>query len=181
MVEDVEQLAAELELFGLRQANVLERREVPVHVSRALNDVATFVAELLNRRANRVLDNRLKRAHVEPLRCGARTGIRITDYVGPVAGKSGNFRRLSLQRNVVGIEYRERRATHGGKDSVQLPVPENVSVPGAGMLQVRNAPLIAQHEAIAGIEHGTAALGREIESGSAPDHFLRLCPARPIR
>src|SRR5450631_2552871 len=161
VVEDIEQLTAELEFFGLRQSNILQRREVPVRVSRALDYVAAFVAELLHGR-ERVLDNSLKRIHVEPFRRCTRTGIRIANNVGAVAGKPRNFRSLSLQGNIVGIEYREGRAAHRGKDSIHLPVAQNMSVPRAGVLQVWNAPLIAQHQTIASIEHGTAALGSKI-------------------
>ena len=48
IVENIEQFAAELEFFCLRQSNIFQRREVPVHVSWALDYVATFVAKLLD-------------------------------------------------------------------------------------------------------------------------------------
>src|SRR6202521_3220619 len=183
MVQHIEQLATELNLFRFRQPNVLERREVPVHVSRPLDCVTAFVPELLDRRI-RVLDNALKGIYVEPLRCGMRPGIRIPNNIGPVAGESGNLRRLPLQRHVVRVEYGERSATHGGYESVQLPVAQNVPVPVTRMLQKRKTPLTTQHEAVAGIEHGPAALRREIEwilrqiifSG----HWLR-CRARDVK
>src|SRR4029077_956744 len=162
MVQNIEQLAAALKLFRFRQANVLECREVPVHVSRALDCVAAFVPELLDRRI-RVLGDALEGIYVEPLRYCMRSGIRVSNNVGPVAGESGNLRRLPLQRNVVRVEYGKRSATHGGYDSVQLPVAQNVSAPVIRVLQKRKAPLITQHEAMAGIEHGPAAFRREIE------------------
>src|ERR1700675_1803217 len=182
MVQHIEQLATELNLFRFRQPNVLERREVPVHVSRALNCVAAFVSELFHRRIW-VLRDFLKGAHVEPLRWGMRPGVRIPNNIGPVAGESGNLRRLPLQRNVVRVEYGERSPAHGGYNPVQLPVAQNVPVPVTRMLQKRKAPLITQHEAMAGIEHGPAAFRREIEwilrqiifSG----HWLR-CRARDV-
>src|SRR6202047_5430112 len=182
MVQYIEQLAAELNLFRLRQANVLECREVPVHVSRALDRVTAFVPELLDRRI-RVLGNALKSIYVEPLCGGMRPGIRIPNHIGPIAGKSRNLRRLPLQRNVVGIEYRERSAAHGGYNSVQLPVAQNVPIPATRMLQKRKAPLITQHEAMAGIEHGPAAFRSEIKRLRAKfissRHWLR-CRARDV-
>src|ERR1700686_4114957 len=162
MVQYIEQLATELNLFRFGQPNVLERREVPVHVSRPLDCVAAFVPELLDGRI-RVLCNGLKGIYVEPLRRGMRPGIRIPNHIGPVAGKSGNLRRLPLQRNVVRVENGERSTTHGGYDSVQLPVAQNVSVPVIRMLQKGEAPLITQDEAMARIEHGPAAFRREVE------------------
>src|ERR1700719_3606912 len=162
MVQYIEQLAAELNLLRFAQPKVLERREVPVHVSRALDCVTAFVPELLDRRI-RVLGDALKSIYVEPLCGGMRPGIRIPNNIGPVAGESRNLRRLPLQRNVVRVENGERSATHGGYDSVQLPVAQNVSVPVTRMLQKRKAPLITQHEAMAGVEHGPAAFRREIK------------------
>src|ERR1700675_4912765 len=123
MVQYIEQLAAELNLFRFRQANVLECREVPVHVSRALDCVTAFVPELLDRRI-RVLGNALKSIYAEPLCGGMRPGIRIPNNIGPIAGKSRNLRRLPLQRNVVRIEYRERSAVNAVYNSFQLPVPQ---------------------------------------------------------
>src|ERR1700686_5906520 len=162
MVQHIEQLAAELNLFRFRHSNSLESREVPVHVSRALDCVAAFVPELLDWRI-RVLGNSLKGIYVEPLRCGMRPGIRIPNHVGAVAGKSGNLRGRPLKRNVVRIEYRKGRTAHGSYNSVQLPVPKNLTVPVTGMLQKRKAPLITQHEAMAGIEHGPATFRRGIK------------------
>src|SRR5208283_3111589 len=105
----------------------------------------------------------LKGVYIEPfLRC-ARTGVWVANQARTVRGKSGDLRRLPLQRNVVRVEYRERPATHDGHNSVQLPIAENVPVPTAGVLEERQRPLITQHETIVGIEHRPAALGREIE------------------
>src|SRR6266404_8563737 len=136
MVQHIEQLPTELNLFRFRHPNVLERREVPVHISRALDCVTAFVPELLDRRI-RVLGNALKSIYVEPLRRGIRPGIWIPNNIGPVAGESGNLRRLPLQRNVVRVEYGERSAAHGGYNSVQLPVAQNMSVPVTRVLQKR--------------------------------------------
>ena len=162
VVQHIEQLPTELKLFRFRQSNVLESREIPVHVSRTLDCVSAFVPKLLHRRI-RVLNDWLKGALVEPLRRGMRPGIGIANNIRPVAGKSGNLRRRPLHRNIVGVEYREGRAAHGSEDSVQLPVAQNVPVPALRMLQERKAPLITEHEAMAGIEHRPAALRREIE------------------
>src|ERR1700675_5186463 len=152
MVQHIKQLATELNLFRFCQPNVLECREVPVHVSRTLDCVAAFVPELLDRRI-RILGNALEGIYVEPLGCRMRPGIRIPNNIGTVAGKSRNLRRLPLQRNVVRIEYRERSAAHGGYNSVQLPIAQNVPIPTTRMLQKRKAPLKTQHKAMAGIEH----------------------------
>src|SRR6202158_6486624 len=119
MVQHIEQLATELNLFRFRQANVLERREIPVHISRALDCVTAFVPELLDRRI-RVLGNAFKGIYVEPLRYSMRPGIRIPNHIRPVAGESGNLRRRPLERNVVRIEYRKGRTAHGSYNSVQL-------------------------------------------------------------
>src|SRR6202140_5504228 len=162
MVQYIEQLAAELNLLRFGQPKVLERREVPVHVSRALDCVAAFAPELLDRRI-RILGNALKGIYVEPLRCGMRPGIRIPNHIRPVAGESGNLRCRPLKRNVVRIEYRKGRTAHGSYNSIQLPVPKNLTVPVTGMLQKRKAPLITQHEAMAGIEHGPATFRRGIK------------------
>lgn len=68
----------------------------------------------------RVLDDLLEGAHIEPLRGGARPGIWIAYDVGAIAGESRYLRPLPLQRNVVGVEYGERRAAHGCENPVQL-------------------------------------------------------------
>lgn len=47
VVEEIEKLSPELQLFGFGQVNVLERREVPVDVSRAEHGVAALIPEYL--------------------------------------------------------------------------------------------------------------------------------------
>ena len=138
------------------------KAEASQFTSWPLDRIPSFVPEYLEP-AKRIRLELLKRAYLEPFRRRTRAGIRIARYVGAVAGKSGNLRRLPLQRNVVRVEYRERRATHRSHNSVQLPIAENMPIPAAGVLQERKDPLVAQYEAMAGIEHGAAAIRREIK------------------
>src|SRR5580704_18499139 len=129
MVQHIKQFTAKLKLFRFRQTNVLEGRGVPVHVSRALDYVAAFVPEDLEP-PKRVRLELLKGAYVKPFLRRARTGVWVANQIGAVRGKSGDLRCLPLQRNVVRVEYRERTPTHGSQNSVQLPVAENVPIPG---------------------------------------------------
>ncbi len=65
MVQEIEELRPELEFLGFRHANILEGREVPIHVTRPFGDVAAFRAELLDRRV-RVGRDALERVGIEP-------------------------------------------------------------------------------------------------------------------
>ena len=49
MIQDVEELRAKLKFLGLCNADVLEQREIPVRIARALRDVASGRSELLHR------------------------------------------------------------------------------------------------------------------------------------
>src|SRR5450755_3810692 len=89
MVQEVEQLAAELQFFIFGDTNVLESREVPVCVSRSLKNVAAFIAELLHWRVY-ILRNSLESGGIEPFLRRARSGVRVADEVRPVAGKTRN-------------------------------------------------------------------------------------------
>jgi len=96
MVQCVESLTRGIEVPLIPPANVLEGRGVPVHVSWPLDRIPSFVREYLEP-AKRIRLELRKRAYVEPFRRRTRGGIRIARYVGAVAGKSGNLRRLPLQ------------------------------------------------------------------------------------
>src|SRR6267143_773879 len=96
---------------------------------------------------------------MEPLLRRVRSGIRIPNQVRTVAGKAGNLRRAALQGNISRVEYRKWRATHQGDNAVELPVAKCVLVPGVSLSPEGDAPLITQCQAVAGIEHRTAALG----------------------
>src|ERR1700693_3025626 len=95
-VLDGEKFPAELKFLLFRQPDVLERRYIPVHVSRSNQRIAAFVAKLLYGRV-RVLVNSLEGIHVEPLRRRTRSRVWIAHTVRPVAGKSRDLRRLPLQ------------------------------------------------------------------------------------
>src|SRR5450755_2644776 len=133
MVQHIEQLATELKFFRFCHSNVLERREVPVYVSRALHGVAALVPKYLDL-ACRVRSKPLESVYVEPLRRRVWSRVRVPNYVRAVAGKPGYLRRLPLHGNIVGVEHRKRRATHRGHDPVQLPVAQNLAIPVTGML-----------------------------------------------
>ena len=105
----------------------------------------------------------LKGAHVKPF-----LGVRGPEFglpmrLGRLAEKPVISGSLTLQRNIIRVEYRERAAAHGSHNPVQLPVAKNVPVPTAGVLQERKEPLITEYETIVGIEHGPAPLGGEIK------------------
>jgi hypothetical protein len=86
VVEEIEKLSPELQLFGFGQVNVLEPREVPVDVTRAKHGVATLIPEYL-KTSLRVWLKWLECAYVEPLLGGPRAGVWISNHVGPIAGK----------------------------------------------------------------------------------------------
>src|ERR1700733_2574988 len=84
MVQHVEEFSAELKFFRFRQPNGLERREVPVYISRPQHGVAALVPKLLDRRI-RILRNPLKGAHIKPLGRRTRSRIRVAYQVGAIA------------------------------------------------------------------------------------------------
>ena len=49
MVEDIKEFGTELDIFGFRDAEILEDGEIPIRIARADADVAAGVAELLDR------------------------------------------------------------------------------------------------------------------------------------
>src|ERR1700731_4734470 len=87
MVQHIEEFTAELKFFRFRQPNVLERREVPVHISGAFHGIAALVPKLLDWRI-RILGNSLKGAYIEPLSRSTRPRIRVAYYVGAITGES---------------------------------------------------------------------------------------------
>ena len=97
LVEDVEELRADLERFGFLDAEVLDGRKIPLGEARALHHVAAFVTEPLRLAVGLKL---LESGGVEPFRGGARTVVWIPEQVGAVAGEAGNFRGSALQRDI---------------------------------------------------------------------------------
>jgi len=47
MVQEIEELRPELKFFGFRYLDVLEGREIPIHIPRPCDHVATFVSKYL--------------------------------------------------------------------------------------------------------------------------------------
>ncbi len=94
MIQEVEEFRPELNFRGLRHANVLEQREVPIRVSRTLGDVAARRTELLHRGV-RVLGDSLECIGVKPFAGSFRTGVGVLsgNHVRPVGEKPGDFRR----------------------------------------------------------------------------------------
>src|SRR5581483_10020791 len=162
MVQDVEELGAELKLFRFRNLDVLERREVPVRVTRPLNNIPARVAELLHRGVG-VEHYLLERAGVKPLLHAVRSGIGIADDVGPIGGESSNLGRAALYRRIGGVENGVRCAAHQRGDSIHLPASESMLVPGLRVIPEGQTPLVAEDQPVAGIKHRAPALGREIE------------------
>src|ERR1700722_9658829 len=97
VVEDVEELRAELDAFRLPNRDVLEQREVPLLQRRSGQDVTARVAELPGLCVRVQL---LERFHVEPLLNRARSSVRIANEVRPIAREARNFWRLSLEAHV---------------------------------------------------------------------------------
>src|SRR5438270_5201345 len=137
VIQKIEKLSSELQLFGFGQVNGLERREVPVDVTRPEHGVPALIPEYLKASLRVWLKWLAERAYIEPFRGGAWAGVWISNHVGHIARESGNFRSLALQGNIIGIEDREWGSTHRGKNSVQLPIPENFSVPLVRVLEER--------------------------------------------
>ena len=48
VIEEIEDFASELQFFPFEYANVFHRREVPIGIAGSLNNVTSFVAELLD-------------------------------------------------------------------------------------------------------------------------------------
>ena len=92
---------------------------------------------------------------------------------GPSLGSATTFGRLeknplisgrrALHRKIVAVEDRERRAGHQRHDPVRLPVAKNLLIPAVRLSPERQTPLVAQHEAVAGVEQRPAALRADIE------------------
>src|ERR1700730_11367109 len=108
MVQQVEKLCAELKLLALYHADILEHREVPIRIARALRNVSACSSKLLYRRV-RVLNNLLKSAAVQPCSRGTRSrvGILPGDEVRPVGEESTDFWRRALYRKIGGVGERD--------------------------------------------------------------------------
>src|SRR5579883_358167 len=155
MIEDVEEFGAELQIFAFRDAEILQCGKIPVREPWPLDDVTALIAELSGIRHGIKL---LESGDVEPLADRMRTAVRIADPIRPVAREARNFRRLALERNVIGVIDGEGRSAHVRHDAVHLPVAEGVLIPIAGVAPEGQAPLIAENEAVSGVEHRAAAL-----------------------
>jgi len=162
MIQQIEELSPELKFLRLRHADVLEQREVPIRVSRTLGDVATGRAELLHRRIG-VLGYSLEGIWVEPCAGGFRSVVGIGDHVRPIGEKPGDFRRGALHRKIIPVEDRKRSARHRGHDPIDLPVAQDLLIPSLRLSPPRQAPLIAQHETVTGVEQGTASFRVHVE------------------
>src|SRR5580693_5013874 len=160
VVENVEELRAELQALGLANRNVLECGEIPLFEAGSFDDVAAFIAELSGLRGR---IEGLKGSLVEPFLRSARAVIRIADEIRPVAGEAGDLRGAALERDILGIVDSERRATHERGDAVQLPIAQDLLIPVLWMIPERNPPFVAEHKPVARIEHGPAAFRREIK------------------
>ena len=78
MVENVEELCAELQALGLANRDVLECGEIPLFEAGSFDDVAAFIAELSGLRGQ---IEGLKGSLVEPFLRSARAVIRIADEI----------------------------------------------------------------------------------------------------
>src|SRR5262249_43390847 len=107
VIEDVEQFRAELQVFAFREAEILERREIPLLDPRPSHDVASSVAKLTNLGIRIQL---LKCPRIEPAiwRSGMRSARAralpgVAYQVGPVAWEARDFRGASAGGNARGI------------------------------------------------------------------------------
>src|SRR5512146_2285354 len=126
MVEDVEELRTELQVFGFRQAEVLGGSEVPVGVGGADIHIATLGAEL-SRISYSVQP--LERARVQPGVDGFRTIIGISHQVGTLRGEPRDLGCATLRGDIVRIKNGEWGSAHQSGDAAQLPSSEHVLVP----------------------------------------------------
>src|SRR5262249_52964463 len=101
VVQNVEELRAELELLRFGQANVLQHPETPICIARPFADVPPRRSELLHWRVG-IRSDSLKCAGVQPgiHRMRPRVWILSSQQIWPVGGKSSDLRRSALLRNV---------------------------------------------------------------------------------
>src|SRR5690348_5592027 len=83
MVQDVEELRADLQVESLRDRRILNQRRIPREVAGTPQHVASRVAEGELRR-------RSERSRIKPLGEEARPGIRISHNVGAATGPTGH-------------------------------------------------------------------------------------------
>lgn len=164
MVEYVKELGAELDIFGLGGAEILEDGEIPVRKPGTDADVAAGVAELLDR-GLRVRDDLREGGAVERRAGGFWSGIWILtgDEVGTIGGEASDLRCATLVGDIGGIENSERCATHRSNDAVELPSTKDGLTDRSRLAKERQTPLIAEDEAMGSVEQRKASLGREIE------------------
>src|SRR5581483_11257085 len=149
VIPDVEKFRAELQILRFREAEVLDRREIPLLESRTLHDVSSGVTELPGIGGG---IKPLERRRRNPLIRCARSSVRIAHEIGAIAGEAGDFRSSALRGYSCGIVNGERRSAHERGDAVRLPTSENARVPGLFSPEERKIPLIADHEAVARVE-----------------------------
>src|SRR5581483_11639540 len=137
-----------------RDTQILQCGKIPVREPWPLDDVTALIAELSGIRHGIKL---LESGDVEPLVDGMRTAIRIAGPIRPVAREARNFRRLALERNVIGVIDGEGRSAHVGHDAVYLPVAQRVLKPVVRLAPEGQAPLIAENETVPRVEHRAAA------------------------
>ena len=164
MVEEIEEFGAELDVSGFGNAEIFEDGEIPIGVARPDTDVASGVAELLDWRI-RIRNDLGERRSIKPSGCGSwsRVWIQSRDNVRAVGREAGDFGSAALIGDIRGIEDGERCSAHQRGDAVELPSAEHSLRDAAGLKEERKAPLIAEHEAVAGIEQRGAALGAKVE------------------
>src|SRR5215469_8546420 len=134
VVEDIEELCTELQVHPLVNGNIFDGREIPLLICRALHGVASHVPKLAD--SCMLKCSGIKPAFRRPYcaATGATPSVRVANNVRPAAEEPGDFRRASLQRRIAGIVNRKRRVAHKRRDTVHLPVSEDVSIPILSML-----------------------------------------------
>src|ERR1044071_8723040 len=109
MIKNIEEFAPKLNCLALRDTEILQRRKVPLLISRTLRDVSSRVAELaqlgvrIQPLESARTDPAICRSSPECRTCGrawAGTFGEIAYDVRAIARESGNLRRAALQRNV---------------------------------------------------------------------------------
>src|SRR6185369_13788896 len=112
-----------------------------------LSYIAACRAKLLHRRIG-VLRDSLERGRVEPIECSLGTGVGILSChdVRPVGEKSTDLGRRALNGIVVPVEDGKRCTCHRADYPVDLPVAENLLIPGLRLLPPWQGPLITKYE-----------------------------------
>ena len=88
VIQNIEQFSAELEFFPFADADVLERRKIPIHKDRALDDVTALISKNL-KAPSRIGLKLLEGADVEPLLRRARSVIRVAGQLRTTLPRDG--------------------------------------------------------------------------------------------